>query len=335
MSRINTNVTSLVAQRVLGQNNFGLNDSLERLSTGLRINRGKDDPAGLIASENLRAEIKSVGAAINNAERAERVVNIAEGGLSEVSGLLTELQGLITNSANEAGLSGAEKEANQLQIDSILQTIDRVADQTSFQGTKLLNGNFDFRVSSQATGIDDLRVNGAKFDGDSLDVSVLVTQSAQQAGMFLSFGGTALDLGGAGATDGASSTFVIEVAGSKGTREFSFASGTTVDQIQDTINTFSDVLGESGLDPVVSMAFAKVVVEAYEPTEIYQPIWSALGNEGDVDLDALRKADWTPLRREFPELSGTLPPDLEPTRQVPVKPRAKPPTTEGPDEGDD
>jgi len=110
-----------------------------------------------------------------------------------------------------------------------------------------------------------------------------------------------------------------------------------VDPDTQTLSTaaFSDVLGESGLDPVVSMAFAKVVVEAYEPTEIYQPIWSALGNEGDVDLDALRKADWTPLRREFPELSGTLPPDLEPTRQVPVKPRAKPPTTEGPDEGDD
>lgn len=247
MSRINTNVSSLVAQRVLGQNNFGLNDSLERLSTGLRINRGKDDPAGLIASENLRSEIKAVGAAINNAERAERVVNIAEGGLQEVSGLLTELQGLITNSANTAGLSKAEKEANQLQIDSILQTIDRVADQTSFQGTKLLNGNFDFRVSSQATGIDDLRVNGAKFEGSSLDVSVLVTQSAQQAGAFLSFGATSLNLGGATATDGANSTFVIEIAGSKGTREFSFASGTTVAQIQDTINTFSDVLGLSAV----------------------------------------------------------------------------------------
>ncbi|PHQ80920.1 MAG: flagellin, partial [Phycisphaera sp.] len=114
MSRINTNVSSLTAQRVLATNNFSLNSSLERLSTGLRINRGKDDPAGLIASENLRAEIKSVGAAINNAERAERVVNIAEGGLSEVSGLLTELQGLITNSANDAGLSKAEKEANRV-----------------------------------------------------------------------------------------------------------------------------------------------------------------------------------------------------------------------------
>ena len=247
MSRINTNVPSLTAQRVLTNNNQGLNQSLERLSTGLRINRGKDDPAGLIASENLRAEIKSIDAAINNAERAERVVNIAEGGLSEVSGLLTELQGLITTTANSAGLSQSEKEANQLQIDSILQTIDRVSGQTSFQGTKLLDGNFDFRVSSQATGIEDLRVNGAKFDGDSLDVNVLVTQSAQRAGLFLSFGGTNIDLGGATATDGATSTFVIEVAGSLGSREFSFASGTTVAQIQATINTFSDIIGVSAV----------------------------------------------------------------------------------------
>ena len=242
MSRINTNVSSLVAQRTLSQNNAGLNSSLERLSTGLRINRGKDDPAGLIASENLRAEIRSVGAAIDNTERAERVVNIAEGGLQEISGLLTELQGLITNSANEAGLSEAEKEANQLQIDSILQTVDRVADQTSFQGTKLLNGNFDFRVSSQAAGIEDLRVNGAKFEGASLDVNVLVTQSAQLAGVFLSFGATSLDFSGAGANG---STFVVEIAGSLGSREFSFASGATVAQIADTVNTFSDVTGVS------------------------------------------------------------------------------------------
>ncbi|HED52951.1 MAG TPA: flagellin [Phycisphaerales bacterium] len=247
MSRINTNVSSLVAQRVLGQNNFGLNNSLERLSTGLRINRGKDDPAGLIASENLRSEIKAVSAAINNAERAERVVNIAEGGLSEVSGLLVELQGLITNSANTAGLSDAEKNANQLQIDSILQTIDRVADQTSFQGSKLLNGNLDFRVSSQASGIDDLRVNGAKFDGDSLDVNVLVTQSAQRGGLFLSLGATSLNLGGTGGTDGTTSTFVVEITGSLGSREFSFASGTTLAQVKDTINTFSDVLGVSAV----------------------------------------------------------------------------------------
>ena len=66
MSRINTNVQSLIAQRILGQQNKGLNTSLERLSTGLRINRGKDDPAGLIASENLRAEKASLAQASSN-----------------------------------------------------------------------------------------------------------------------------------------------------------------------------------------------------------------------------------------------------------------------------
>ncbi len=81
MSRINTNVRSLLAQRVLGLNNANLSQSLERLSTGTRINRGKDDPAGLIASENLRAEATALTSAIGNAERADQVVNIAEGGL--------------------------------------------------------------------------------------------------------------------------------------------------------------------------------------------------------------------------------------------------------------
>ncbi|RMD64654.1 MAG: flagellin, partial [Planctomycetota bacterium] len=138
MSRINTNVQSLIAQRVLNQNNRSLSTSLERLSTGLRINRGADDPAGLIASENLRAEKSALSSAISNTERAEQVINIAEGGLQEVSGLLNELQGLVTATANDAGLSSEEKKANQLQIDSILQTIDRLANSTSFQGTKLL-----------------------------------------------------------------------------------------------------------------------------------------------------------------------------------------------------
>jgi len=240
MSRINTNVQSLIAQRVLGQNNNGLNTSLERLATGLRINRGKDDPSGLIASENLRAEQAGLTAALKNAERADQVVNIAEGGLNEVNGLLTELQGLVTASANTAGLSAEEKEANQLQIDSILQTIDRIAGATSFQGTKLLNGNFDFSVNSVNGAVSSFKVNGAKLDfGGTRDVEVVVTQSAQRAGLFLSAGGTALDLGSAG------ETFVIEVTGSKGSRQFSFASGTALTTVAATINSFTDVLGVS------------------------------------------------------------------------------------------
>ena len=238
MSRINTNVASQIAQRVLGNNNQGLNQSLERLSTGLRVNRGKDDPAGLIASENLRAEKTSIGKAITNAERADQVVNIAEGGLDEISGLLNELQALVTETANSAGLSGEEKEANQLQIDSILQTIDRVAAATSFQGTRLLNGNYDYATGDIADNLSSFKVNGAKIGyGESREVDVLVTTSAQVGGFFLSFGANNLDLGGA--TD----QFVIEITGAKGSRELSFASGTTLADIAASINSFTDVTG--------------------------------------------------------------------------------------------
>ena len=236
MSRINTNVQSLIAQRVLGQNNDALNTSLSRLSTGLRITRGSDDPAGLVASENLRKELSATNAAISNAERADQVVNIAEGGLQEISGLLTEVQGLLTQTANTAGLSEEEKSANQLQVDSILQTIDRIAGSTNFQGEKLLNGNFDYETSNVAASVDSFKVNGAKFDGDDLDVDVIVTQSAQQAGLYLSLGG-ALDLG----TN--SGNFTIEVSGSLGSRELTFASGTSLADIASSINNFSDVTG--------------------------------------------------------------------------------------------
>ncbi len=240
MSRINTNVSSLLAQRVLGQQNRSLTKSLERLSTGFRINRGADDPAGLIASEALRSEKAAIGAAIGNAERAEQVVNIAEGGLQEVNSLLLEVQSLVGQSANEAGLSDDERSANQLQIDSILQTIDRIASTTSFQGTKLLNGTYDFQLSSQASTVKDVTVNAAKLEfGDTRDVQVLVTQSAQRAGLFLSVGAAAFNL------SAPSALFTIDVGGTLGSREFTFASGTAITDARDAINTFTDVTGVS------------------------------------------------------------------------------------------
>jgi flagellin len=238
MSRINTNVSSMLAQRVLGQQNKQLSTSLERLSTGLRVNRGSDDPAGLIASENLRAEKSAITAAIGNAERADQVVNIAEGGLIEISGLLTELESLVDTSGNDAGLTAAEKEANQLQIDSILQTIDRVANSTSFQGIKLLNGTYSYTTSGVNTSeLSDVTVNAAKIPtGGSVTVTVDTVTSAQTGQLFLS-AGTGNTLSG--------TSMSIEVAGNKGIQNFSFASGTTAAQMVTAINTFKEVTGVS------------------------------------------------------------------------------------------
>lgn len=270
MSRINTNVQSLVAQRILSSNTQSLNTSLERLSTGLRINRGKDDPAGLIASENLRSDLKGLNSAITNSERADQVATIAEGGLQEVSSLLTELQGLVTTTASSAGLSKEERQANQLQVDSILQTIDRISGSTSFQGTKLLNGGLDFTVSAVATGVTDFRINGAKFSGGSLNVNVLVTTSAQQGAVFLSAGAASIDLN-------TNSQFVVEVAGSLGSRQLSFASGTSLANIVSSINAYKDT---TGVEAKVSGTGVRLFTSKYGKDEF---VSVKVVNQGGLD----------------------------------------------------
>src|SRR3569623_1530179 len=100
MSRINTNVGSLIARNALATNTSSYNTSLQRLSTGQKINSGKDDPAGLIASESLKSEEAGINAALSNAQRADNVVATAEGGLGEVSSLLGQLTSLVSSSAN-------------------------------------------------------------------------------------------------------------------------------------------------------------------------------------------------------------------------------------------
>src|SRR5437868_3291113 len=192
MSRINTNVSSLIAQRVLATNNKNLSTSLQRLSTGLKINSGADDPAGLIASENLRAEQSGITAAIDNANRASNVIGTAEGGLNEVSNMLNQLQGLVNQSANTGGLSADEVAANQLQVDSILSTINRVAGSTSFEGAKLLNGNLAYTTSSVATSaFAALAVNAANLPGNKTQAVVVQVTNSATVGQLAHTGGGA------------------------------------------------------------------------------------------------------------------------------------------------
>ena len=245
MSRINQNVPSMIAQRVNAGNQRLLSSALEKLSTGYRINRGSDGPAGLIISENLRGELRGIDAAIGNAQRAEQVLNIAEGGLAEISNMLIEVQSLVGQTANEAGLSAEEREANQLQIDNLLSTIDRLANSVSFQGTKLLNGNYDYTLAGNYTtadGFTDVSVNAAKLSdsGSARSVTVSVTQSARtaRAGLFMNDGGTALSNGNLGAV-------TFEITGARGAQQFTFASATTNAAIVTAVNGFTEALGVS------------------------------------------------------------------------------------------
>ena len=234
MSRINTNVSSLIAQKVLGRNNAKLQLALDRLSTGLRINSGKDDPAGLIASENLRRDITAANKAISNTERANQLIATADSALAQISNLLNDIRGLVTEAANSGVLSPEQIAANQLQVDSSLEAIDRIATVTTFQGRKLLDGSLDFQVSYTAgeATVSNLAVQQANLGSTgSMAVTVTITAAATQA--------TATRT----VTDPLTDELVIRIGGLKGSEVFTFNAGATGAQIADAVNLVSDSTG--------------------------------------------------------------------------------------------
>ena len=183
MTRINTNVSSLVAQNRLQSSNKDLNTALTRLSTGLRINSGSDDPAGLIASEALRGEITGLTKSISNTQRASQIISTADSALGQVSSLLNDVRGLVVEASNTGGLSTEEIAANQLQIDSSLEAINRISQTTTFQGRKLLDGSLDFTsTASSVASLSDFSIDQASLGSTgSVDVDVNITSAATQA----------------------------------------------------------------------------------------------------------------------------------------------------------
>ncbi len=184
MTRINTNVSSLIAQNTLGRSNNDLQTALTRLSTGLRINTGKDDPAGLIASENLRSDIVSVQAAVTNTERANQIIATADSALGQVSKILNDIRGLVTESANSGALSEDQIAANQLQVDSSLEALNRISQTTSFQGRKLLDGSLDFLTTggTNFNKLADTKIDQANLGvAGSVDVAITIATAATKA----------------------------------------------------------------------------------------------------------------------------------------------------------
>ena len=240
MSRINTNVASLIAQNNLQRSNKDLSVSLQRLSTGLAISRGADNPAGLIVSERLRTEIAGVTQAIDNAERASNVIATTEAALQEISALLNSVKGLTVQAANTGAFSEAEIEANQLQIDSAIESITRISNTTSFAGLKLLNGSLDYLISGvNDANIRDVSVLGANFGTNStIPMTVEVLASAENASLFLS-GNTA------GSPGALLSSVTFEVQGPDGVEVFSFVSGTTLSAVVYAVNSVTDATGVS------------------------------------------------------------------------------------------
>jgi flagellin len=232
MSRINTNVPSLTAQRSLQKSQRGLSDTLQRLSTGLRINRGGDDPAGLIASEGLRSEITGIGQAIDNSQRASNVIATTEGSLGEVASLLLNIKSMVVEAANTGALSREEIEANQLQVDSAIESITRISNTTTFAGLRLLDGSLDYITSGVApAAISSLKLQQANFgQADHISVDVEVITSARPAELVFS---NAI----------VSASVTLEINGNEGVDTLTFTSGTTAQNVFTAVNGLTDTTG--------------------------------------------------------------------------------------------
>jgi flagellin len=169
--RINTNVSSLSAQRSLGINNRNLQDNLRKMSSGERITRAGDDAAGLAISENLKSQIRGMRQASRNANDAISLVQTAEGGLSEISNIVIRLRELSVQAASDT-VGPTERSFSDIEFQNLKEEIDRIAMSSSFNGIPLLSGQggkleFQIGVNNDPT-LDRLSINTTDSDATLL-----------------------------------------------------------------------------------------------------------------------------------------------------------------------
>ncbi|MCT4642603.1 MAG: flagellin [Bacteriovoracaceae bacterium] len=168
--RINTNVSSINAQRNLSKTRVSQQKVLEQLSSGQRINRAGDDAAGLAISENLKAQIRGLGQAERNAQDGISLVQIAEGGLSETSNILIRLRELAVQAASDT-IGATERKFLNVEFEQLMAEVDRISNSTEFNRVPLLNGTgavFDIQIGTRNDPLSDRLT----FDASSADVNV-------------------------------------------------------------------------------------------------------------------------------------------------------------------
>ncbi|NLO89737.1 MAG: flagellin [Clostridia bacterium] len=177
--RINHNISALNTYRQLSINNSSSAKSLEKLSSGLRINRAGDDAAGLAISEKMRGQIRGLEMASKNAQDGISLIQTAEGALNEVHSILQRMRELAVQAANDTN-TDSDRGALQSEIAQLIEEIDRIANDTEFNTTKLLDGDFSDKVihigANQSQSIK-LSINGMSSSGLSVESVDISTQS--------------------------------------------------------------------------------------------------------------------------------------------------------------
>ncbi len=227
---VRTNTMALNAYRQLGMNNSAVSKSLEKLSSGFRINRAGDDAAGLAISEKMKAQIKGLETASANAQDGISLIQTAEGNLNEVHDMLNRMVELSSKSANGT-YTTQERKALQDEVDSLLSEIDRISQSANFNGTKLLDGTMGLNKEAfKIAGVDAVKETDGK-----IDVSSIVAKEAdgspkvhmEGSAVTASTPGAKIDLGDlkVKAAAGAKATVTFTIAGSDYAVELDNSSG--------------------------------------------------------------------------------------------------------------
>jgi flagellin-like hook-associated protein FlgL len=268
----------MVARTNLTANMASLQTSLERLSTGFRINSGKDDPAGLIASEMLRSDMTGIKMATRNTERANMMIATADSALNQVTGLLNTIRGLITEGAQTGTMSAEMIEANQMQIDASLDAINRIATQTTFMGKKLLDGSLDFdKQGVDRNDLKDLAVNQVTFGANKTPVNVSINVRSAAENAILYYKNPAL-------TD----DITLSWGSNYGYQNATFTRNSTVQDIAKMVNAVSDATGvvaEVGSD---AMAGTIITSSLGTNNDIIITAGSAGINAGNIEIKYLK-----------------------------------------------
>ncbi|GHE14329.1 flagellin N-terminal helical domain-containing protein [Klenkia taihuensis] len=281
--RINTNTAAMNAYRNLSVNDSQMSKSLEKLSSGFRINRAADDAAGLAISEGLRSQIGGLKVAVRNAQDGVSVVQTAEGALAETTSILQRMRDLSVQASNDGGLSTAAKGNLQAEINQLNSELNRIASSTSFNGKKLLDGSYtgNFQVGANSGEVISIAIgsNGAGMDATGLGVAGI---DLTGVGAFSSAAasGTASTVFTTNATSAAAATVAFT---SSSAANSAFASGASATDAA-AISEFAALDGTISVGGksfnLATVDYAGVTTAADALTKLNSAVDAALGNVG-------------------------------------------------------
>jgi len=277
---INTNVASLNAQRNLGATQNNLARSMQRLSSGLRINSAKDDAAGLAISDRMTSQIRGLNQAARNANDGISLAQTAEGAMQESTNILQRMRELSVQSSN-ASNSAADRSALQAEVNQLQEEMDRIAGTTTFNGLKILDGTFTnskFQVGANANETISVSIGSMK----TTDLGRYAVEGAHGSGN-TGAGAAATASGTSGANGITDQT--LTVAGEKGSKDISVTAGSTAQTVAKQIN---DVAGDTGVE-------AKAITKADLSLSAAGSVSFKLGSDSNMQTISANITDTTDL----------------------------------------